>query len=83
MESDSFYDVPANEEDVTITTGVEEAEQSYVNRRTAEMELHVQLDRINNGQLHLNEQEKAILDSSRLQYIQHWWECLYDLEEHH
>ena len=83
MESDSFYDFPAGEEDVTTTTGVEEAEQLYVNRRAAEMELHGQLDRINNGQLHLNAQEKAILDSLRLQYIQCRWECLYDLEEHH
>ena len=65
MESDSFYDIPANEEDVTTTTGVEEAEQLYVNRRAAEVELH--------GQLHLKDHEKAILDSLRLQYIQRRW----------
>ncbi|KAI2509348.1 Plant transposon protein [Fragilaria crotonensis] len=85
-ESEEFYAFPGlGPGDDTEGGGLaDEAEQVYVDRRVAEMQLHAQLYETNNEHDHtITDRERQVLESLRIQYVQRRWECLYDLQEHH
>ena len=81
-ESDGDVDVGTESDDDART---EEPEQAYVNRRVAEMNLHAQMGYDTMTRHHdtrISDQERKVLESLRLQYVQRRWECLYDAIEH-
>jgi Plant transposon protein len=85
-ESEEFYAFPGLAQDEDDMDGglADEAEQVYVDRRVAEMQLHEELYGTNNHQDHrMTDRERQVLESLRFQYVQRRWECLYDLQEHH
>ena len=73
-------------DDDDATTVAQGAEQEYVNRRVAEMDLHRQLHGTNVDERERRRNDDVvhaqILESLKLQYLQRRWECLYDVDEH-
>ncbi|KAI2500464.1 Ribosomal protein-like protein [Fragilaria crotonensis] len=88
-ESEEFYAFPAmgswsqqSDDDSNNLDGREEPEQTYVNRRVAEMNFHANLYNSNHHDERISDRERQILESLRFQYVQRHWECLYDANEH-
>ncbi|KAI2495694.1 hypothetical protein MHU86_18825 [Fragilaria crotonensis] len=87
-ESEEFYAFPAmgswsqqSDDDSNDLDGREEPEQTYVNRRVAEMNFHANLYNTHHDE-RISNRERQILESLRFQYVQRRWECLYDANEH-
>ena len=85
-ECESFYafgssEVEERQRDDCV---INEQEQHYVDRRMAEIDLHRRMYATTDADSQLlTDQQKAVLDSTRFQYAQRRWECLYDRTEHH
>ncbi len=83
-ECESFYAFGNLEAEEQQRDCNNEQEQRDVDRRMAEIDLHRRLyDTTDAGRHTLTDQQKAVLDSTRFQYAQRRWECLYDRTEHH
>ena len=73
---------PQQSNDGNDSDGQEEPEEAYVDRRAAKMNLHAGLYNTYHQDQRISEREQQILENLRFQYVQCWWECLYDANEH-